>query len=203
VAHAGEQRHPSRVIEYRRIADAQRLGGLETRREAVEAGLRRLVRIQRREGIPAHRHQPRRKGDPDAMRRDGFWSRPRVLFATELHLAAEAEVRIPARPRGEEPGFTTSGAAGAAPGLWQHWCQALELPMQIRCTAHALMQMLALTTRHRLARVDIAPWRRGAPAGPLRGCPTPSAGGWSFGQSRSCPSVRLTGCNNGPSLNLG
>ncbi len=59
------------IIDDQLIAEAQRLAGLKTKREAVEAGLRLLVRIKRQEQIRAYRGHLRREGDLDAMRRDG------------------------------------------------------------------------------------------------------------------------------------
>jgi len=58
------------IIDDQLIADAQRLAGLKTKREAVEAGLRLLVRIKRQEQIRAYRGHLRWEGDLDAMRRD-------------------------------------------------------------------------------------------------------------------------------------
>jgi Arc/MetJ family transcription regulator len=58
------------VIDDELIAQAQRLAGCKTKREAVEAGLRLLVRIKQQERIRAARGKLRWEGDLESMRRD-------------------------------------------------------------------------------------------------------------------------------------
>jgi Arc/MetJ family transcription regulator len=59
------------VIDDKLMRDTLRLTGLKTKREAVELGLRTLVRLRRQEQIRRHRGQLDWRGDLDAMRRDG------------------------------------------------------------------------------------------------------------------------------------
>lgn len=58
------------VIDDRLMERALALSGLPTKREAVEEGLRLLVRLKQQERIRAARGQLRWDGDLDAMRRD-------------------------------------------------------------------------------------------------------------------------------------
>jgi Arc/MetJ family transcription regulator len=58
------------VIDDELMAQAQRLAGFKTKREAVEAGLRLLVRIKQQERIREARGKLRWEGDLEAMRRD-------------------------------------------------------------------------------------------------------------------------------------
>jgi hypothetical protein len=97
------------------------------------------------------------------LQRDGAWSRPRLLIATETQLCAQAVVRVYAKRWGIEPLVHNLKRWWGCANLWQHSRQALELWMQIRCTAYALMQMLALSAHEHFPLMDIAPWRRGAP----------------------------------------
>lgn len=99
----------------------------------------------------------------EMLQRDGAWSRPRLLIATETQLSAEAVVRVYAKRWGIEPLFHNLKRWWGCANLWQHSREALELWMQIRCTAYALMQMLALIAHEHFPLMDIAPWRRGAP----------------------------------------
>ena len=58
------------VIDDTLMADALKASGARTKREAVELGLRTLVRIRRQEDIRRHRGKLAWEGDLDAMRRD-------------------------------------------------------------------------------------------------------------------------------------
>ena len=75
---------------------------------------------------------------------DGTWSRPRLILATETDLTAQDVVEIYATRWGIEPLFHNLKRWWGVTNLWQPSKEALELWMQIRCTAYALMQMLAL-----------------------------------------------------------
>jgi len=57
------------VIDDKLMRDTLRLTGLKTKREAVELGLRTLVRLRQQEQIRRHRGKLHWKGDLDAMRR--------------------------------------------------------------------------------------------------------------------------------------
>lgn len=59
------------VIDDRLIADAMEATGLRTKREAVELGLRTLLRLHRQEHIRAFRGRLAWTGDLEAMRTDG------------------------------------------------------------------------------------------------------------------------------------
>jgi len=60
------------VIDDALMDAAMRASGAATKREAVELGLRALVRLRRQAGIKAHRGKLLGwKGDLDAMRTDG------------------------------------------------------------------------------------------------------------------------------------
>lgn len=58
------------VIDDRLMERAQALSGLQTKREAVEEGLRLLVRLKEQERIRTARGKLPWDGDLDAMRRD-------------------------------------------------------------------------------------------------------------------------------------
>jgi Arc/MetJ family transcription regulator len=58
------------VIDDRLMERALALSGLQSKREAVEAGLRLLVQLKEQEGIRAARGKLPWDGDLDAMRRD-------------------------------------------------------------------------------------------------------------------------------------
>jgi len=58
------------VIDDRLMERAQALSGLQTKREAVEEGLRLLVRLKEQERIRGARGKLPWDGDLDAMRRD-------------------------------------------------------------------------------------------------------------------------------------
>lgn len=58
------------VIDDQLMNDALRVTGLRTKREAVEAGLRTIVRLARQAEIRKLRGKLRWEGDLDASRRD-------------------------------------------------------------------------------------------------------------------------------------
>jgi len=58
------------VIDDQLMRETLRATGLKTKREAVEEGLRTLVRLQKQADIRKFRGKLRWKGDLDAMRRD-------------------------------------------------------------------------------------------------------------------------------------
>ncbi len=93
---------------------------------------------------------------------DGTWSRPRLILATETNLTARDVVEIYATRWGIEPLFHNLKRWWGVTNLWQQSKEALELWMQIRCTAYALMQMLALKLWASFPLMEIAPWRKGA-----------------------------------------
>ena len=59
------------VIDDKLMRDALRATGLKTKREAVEEGLRSLLRLKRQAEIRKLRGKLNWQGDLDAMRRDG------------------------------------------------------------------------------------------------------------------------------------
>jgi Arc/MetJ family transcription regulator len=59
------------VIDDGLMAQAMRATGLRTKREAVELGLKTLLRLREQEDVRAHRGKLDWSGDLDAMRRDG------------------------------------------------------------------------------------------------------------------------------------
>jgi Arc/MetJ family transcription regulator len=58
------------VIDDKLMKDILRATGLKTKREAVELGLRTLLRLRRQADIRRFRGSLQWKGDLDAMRRD-------------------------------------------------------------------------------------------------------------------------------------
>ena len=58
------------VIDDKLMNDALQATGLKTKREAVELGLRTLLRLRKQEEIRRLRGQLRWEGDLDAMRTD-------------------------------------------------------------------------------------------------------------------------------------
>ena len=58
------------VIDDRLIAEAMRLSGARTKRQAVEDSLRLMVKLKRQEQVREARGKLRWTGDLDAMRRD-------------------------------------------------------------------------------------------------------------------------------------
>ena len=93
---------------------------------------------------------------------DNTWSKARLILATETGLSAEQVVTIYAERWGIESLFHNLKRWWGVANLWQQSKAALELWMQIRCTAYALTQMLALRLWVNFPLLDIAPWRKGA-----------------------------------------
>jgi Arc/MetJ family transcription regulator len=58
------------VIDDKLMAEAMRLTGLKTKKEAVELGLRTLLRLRQQEEIRRFRGKLDWKGDLEAMRAD-------------------------------------------------------------------------------------------------------------------------------------
>ncbi|MBK7662112.1 MAG: type II toxin-antitoxin system VapB family antitoxin [Candidatus Methylophosphatis roskildensis] len=58
------------VIDDKLMSDALRATGLKTKREAVELGLRTLVRLRKQAEIRRFRGKLQWQGELDAMRRD-------------------------------------------------------------------------------------------------------------------------------------
>lgn len=58
------------VIDDRLMADALKLTGLKTKREAVELGLKTLIRLKKQENIRRFRGKLSWEGDLDDMRTD-------------------------------------------------------------------------------------------------------------------------------------
>ncbi len=58
------------VIDDKLMKDTLRATGLKTKREAVELGLRTLLRLRRQEDIRRYRGKLAWQGDLDAMRTD-------------------------------------------------------------------------------------------------------------------------------------
>jgi Arc/MetJ family transcription regulator len=59
------------LIDDKLMRDTLRLTGLKTKREAVELGLRTLVRLRQQEQVKRFRGKLKWTGDLDAMRSDG------------------------------------------------------------------------------------------------------------------------------------
>ena len=93
---------------------------------------------------------------------DNTWSRPRLLLATETELSAQAVVELYAQRWGIEALFHNLKRWWGVTNLWQQSTAALELWMQIRATAYALTQLLALRLWESFPVLEIAPWRKGA-----------------------------------------
>ena len=58
------------VIDDKLMKETLRLTGLSTKREAVELGLRTIVRLRKQEAIRSFRGKLKWQGDLDAMRTD-------------------------------------------------------------------------------------------------------------------------------------
>jgi Arc/MetJ family transcription regulator len=58
------------VIDEKLMNETLRLTGLKTKREAVELGLRTIVRLRKQQGIRRYRGKLPWRGDLDAMRTD-------------------------------------------------------------------------------------------------------------------------------------
>ena len=59
------------VIDEKLMQETLRLTGLKTKREAVELGLRTIIRLRKQEYIRRFRGKLAWQGDLDAMRTDG------------------------------------------------------------------------------------------------------------------------------------
>ncbi|MGD8591161.1 MAG: type II toxin-antitoxin system VapB family antitoxin [Chromatiales bacterium] len=59
------------VIDDNLMADALKLTGLKTKREAVELGLKTLIRLKQQEEIRRYRGRLHWEGDLNEMRSDG------------------------------------------------------------------------------------------------------------------------------------
>lgn len=59
------------VIDDKLMRDTLRITGLKTKREAVELGLRTLVRLRQQEQVKRFRGKLKWQGDLQAMRTDG------------------------------------------------------------------------------------------------------------------------------------
>jgi Arc/MetJ family transcription regulator len=59
------------VIDDTLMAEALKAAGVRTKREAVELGLKTLIRLRRQEGLRKYRGKLDWQGDLDAMRTDG------------------------------------------------------------------------------------------------------------------------------------
>ncbi len=91
---------------------------------------------------------------------DNTWSRPRLILATETELSAQTVVELYAERWGIEPLFHNLKRWWGVTNLWQQSKEALELWMQIRSTAYALTQLLALKLWESFPLMEIAPWRK-------------------------------------------
>jgi hypothetical protein len=91
------------------------------------------------------------------------WSRSRLLLATEIELLPTEIMQLYALRWGIEPLFDILKRWWGANNLWQQSRRVLELWMQIRSTAYALMHLLALSIPDAFPRADIAPWRMSKP----------------------------------------
>lgn len=98
----------------------------------------------------------------EMLQSDNTWSRPRLILATETDLSAQAVLEIYAERWGIEPLFHNLKRWWGVTNLWQQSKAALELWMQIRSTAYALTQLLALRLWDSFPLMEIAPWRKGA-----------------------------------------
>ena len=157
-----KRRGPKR--KYGQRVDAAMLDGLPTRQ--MELWLYgKVQRVRIRSVIAVARFL---KGLPvrtvwcEMHQDDGTWSRPRLILATETDLTAREVVEIYAQRWGIEPLFHNLKRWWGVTNLWQQSKQALELWMQIRCMAYALMQVLALKLWASFPLMEIAPWRKGA-----------------------------------------
>lgn len=92
---------------------------------------------------------------------DDTWSHARLILATETDLSAQEVVEIYAQRWGIEPLFHNLKRWWGVTNLWQQSKPALELWMQIRSSAYALTQLLAMRLCGSFPLTDIAPWRKG------------------------------------------
>jgi Arc/MetJ family transcription regulator len=66
------------VIDDKLMKETLKLTGLKTKREAVELGLRTLVRLRKQDDIRRFRGKLKWHGDLDAMRTEHLGVRPRI-----------------------------------------------------------------------------------------------------------------------------
>ncbi len=93
---------------------------------------------------------------------DHTWSLLRLILATETDLLVQRVVEIYAERWGIKPLFHHLKRWWGVVHLWQQSRAALELWMQIRSTAYASTQLLALKWWQSFPLMAIAPWRKGA-----------------------------------------
>jgi hypothetical protein len=91
------------------------------------------------------------------------WSPPRLLLATETALLPARILYLYSLRWGIEPLFDILKRWWGVNNLWQQSRRVLELWMQIRSTAYALMHLLALALPDTFPLADIAPWRLSKP----------------------------------------
>lgn len=156
-----ERRGPKR--KYGRRIDAAMLGTMP----AQEMGLMlygKMQRVRLRSSIAVARFL---KGVPvravwcEMRQDDNTWSRPRLMLATGAGLSAQAAVEIYVWRWGVEPLFHNLKRWWGVANLWHQSKAALDLRMQIRSTAYALTQLLALKLWESFPLMEIAPWRKG------------------------------------------
>lgn len=61
---------PGYIIDRRLMQQALKASGLDSEKQAIELGLRTLIRLHQQEQIRRHRGKLAWEGDLDAMRRD-------------------------------------------------------------------------------------------------------------------------------------
>jgi len=88
------------------------------------------------------------------------WSQPRLLLATELQLEPTQVMHFYTLRWGIESLFQNLKRWWGANNLWQQSRRVLELWMQVRSTAYALMQLLALHLPEAFPFNEVAPWRK-------------------------------------------
>lgn len=91
------------------------------------------------------------------------WSKTRLLLATETQLSAEEILQLYAHRWGIEPLFHDLKRWWGVNNLWQQKRALLELWMQIRSTAWALVQLLSLVVEQAFPIETMAPWRSKQP----------------------------------------
>ena len=159
-----EPKRRGRKRKYGQRIDAAMIKGLPiTERELTLYG--KVQRVRLRSVIAVARflkRLPVRAVWCEMYQPDGIWSRPRLLLATETDLTAQEVVEIYGMRWGIEPLFHNLKRWWGVGNLWQQSREALELWMQIRSTAYAVMQLLALKLWESFPLMEIAPWRKGA-----------------------------------------
>ena len=92
----------------------------------------------------------------------GGWAGLGTYGVRGAGLTAQEVVEIYGMRWGIEPLFHNLKRWWGVGNLWQQSREALELWMQIRSTAYAVMQLLALKLWESFPLMEIAPWRKGA-----------------------------------------